>query len=44
MLLEIADQTLRKAGWPRIVQTGRLMFELGDNDRNSQLSYGESKL
>ena len=35
MLLEVASETLKHAGWPVEVRTGRLMFDLGENERHS---------
>ncbi|KAF7670922.1 hypothetical protein GT037_011050 [Alternaria burnsii] len=35
LLVEVASNTLKKAGWPSSVLTGRFMFEKGDNERNT---------
>ena len=35
MLINLAKAALESASWPTQVQTGRLMFELGDNVRNT---------
>ncbi|KAK1833473.1 amidase signature domain-containing protein [Podospora conica] len=35
MLLDLAQQTLDKAGWPSKVLTGRTMFKVGNNERHS---------
>jgi hypothetical protein len=37
MLLEVAQAALVKAGWPTKVHTGRMVFALGDNSRNSAI-------
>ncbi|KAJ4303457.1 hypothetical protein N0V90_002352 [Kalmusia sp. IMI 367209] len=34
-LVELASAVLQKAGWPTSILTGRLMFEKGDNERNT---------
>nr|ODN88537.1 hypothetical protein L204_06392 [Cryptococcus depauperatus CBS 7855] len=36
-LLQVAQDALKKAGWPTNVLTGRFMFEVGDNERHSAL-------
>ncbi|PMD44122.1 amidase signature enzyme [Hyaloscypha variabilis F] len=35
MLLNVAHAALKNAGWPTTVLTGRYMFDLGNNTRNS---------
>lgn len=34
MLANLAEDALKKAGWPTTVQTGRFTFPPGDNKRN----------
>ncbi|KAF2658829.1 amidase signature enzyme [Lophiostoma macrostomum CBS 122681] len=36
-LVDVASNALIQAGWPTTVLAGRLMFDLGDNDRNSDV-------
>ena len=36
LLTKIASGTLAKANWPTSVQTGRLVFDLGNNPRNTK--------
>ena len=35
MMINLAKAALESAGWPTEVQTGRLMFKLGDGIRNT---------
>lgn len=35
MLLNLAQEAFDRAGWPTQVQTGRYMFELANNTRNT---------
>ncbi|KAK4447245.1 amidase [Podospora aff. communis PSN243] len=41
-LVKIAQEALRKAGWPTTVLTARLMFKLGDNARHTAGVAGDS--
>lgn len=34
-MLRLAQEALEKAEWPTEVLTGRFMFHVGNNDRNS---------
>lgn len=34
MLVNLAEEALKKAGWPTLFRTGRFVFPLGENDRN----------
>jgi hypothetical protein len=43
-LLKVAEDTLRKAGWPTDILTGRFMFGVGDNERFSIPSQNYLKL
>ena len=35
VMLRLAQEALEKAKWPTEVLTGRFMFHVGNNDRNS---------
>ena len=42
MLINLAKAALESVNWPTEVQTGRLMFELGDGIRNTADVQGDS--
>jgi hypothetical protein len=35
MLVRVAEDALKKGNWPTEVLTGRFMFSVGDNKRNT---------
>jgi hypothetical protein len=39
VLVETAQGALELAGWPSHVLTGRYMFDLGDNERNTRPNF-----
>lgn len=42
MLIKLATEALKKAGWPTSIQTGRYMYPVADNARNAGSESGES--
>ncbi|KAM5452134.1 hypothetical protein MaudCBS49596_003488 [Microsporum audouinii] len=43
-LVKVAEDALKKAGWPTDILTGRFMFEVGDNERHSIVSQNKPNL
>lgn len=42
MLIKLATEAFKKAGWPTSIQTGRYMYPVADNARNVGSASGES--
>ncbi|KAG4252847.1 hypothetical protein FPRO03_08296 [Fusarium proliferatum] len=42
ILIKLATEALKKAGWPTSIQTGRYMYPVADNARNAGSESGES--